>query len=100
VLHAGFYYTSDSLKAKFTKEGNAKLKKFCKKRGLKINECAKVVVATNKEELEGLEELKRRGDKNRVHLEWMDFDELKPQFPLVKTYKKALFSPSTTTIAL
>ena len=23
VLHAGFYYTADSLKAKFTKDGNA-----------------------------------------------------------------------------
>lgn len=58
VLHAGFYYTADSLKAKFTKEGNASLKQFCKGRGLKVNECQKVVVAQNKNELEGLEELK------------------------------------------
>ena len=28
VLHAGFYYTSDSLKAKFTVDGNKKMKAF------------------------------------------------------------------------
>ena len=26
VLHAGFYYTADSLKARFTRDGNAALK--------------------------------------------------------------------------
>jgi len=46
VLHAGFYYTANSLKAKFTRDGNKALREFIKKRGLKINECAKVVVAT------------------------------------------------------
>ena len=29
VLHAGFYYTADSLKAKFTKTGNHQLTEFC-----------------------------------------------------------------------
>ncbi len=55
VLHAGFYYTANSLKAKFTKEGNIALKNFCKQRNLKINECKKVVVAIDEEELLGLE---------------------------------------------
>jgi Predicted dehydrogenase len=35
VLHAGFYYTSDSLKAKFTRQGNQELKEFCEEKGLK-----------------------------------------------------------------
>lgn len=60
VLHAGFYYTANSLKAKFTKEGNAALKEFCNQRNLKINPCQKVVVALNDKEVEGLEELKKR----------------------------------------
>ncbi len=98
VLHAGFYYSADSLKAKFTKEGNARLHEFCQKRGLKINECAKVVVAQNSEELEGLEELKRRGDVNGVSLEWITQEELDNKFPLIKTFKKALYSPTTATI--
>jgi L-2-hydroxyglutarate oxidase LhgO len=98
VLHAGFYYTADSLKAKFTKEGNARLKAFCKERGLMINECAKVVVAQNAQEVAGLEELKRRGDANGVEMSWMSEEALHVRFPLIKTHQKALFSPTTATV--
>jgi len=98
VLHAGFYYSADSLKAKFTKDGNKELHEFCEKRGLHVNKCAKVVVATNEEELKGLEELKKRGEVNGVELSWMNEDELKEKYPNIKTYKKALFSPTTSTV--
>lgn len=98
VLHAGFYYTANSLKAKFTKEGNAALKEFCKERNLKVNACQKVVVAQNEKELEGLEELKRRGDANGVELLWLEESKLKELYPNVKTHKKALLCPSTATV--
>jgi len=98
VLHAGFYYSANSLKAKFTKDGNAALKEFCKTRGLHVNECAKVVVAQNEEENEGLEELKRRGDVNGVELHWMNEEQLKEKYPTIKTHKRALFCPSTATV--
>jgi len=98
VLHAGFYYSADSLKAKFTKEGNSALKDFCKARNLKVNECKKVVVTQNESELEGLEELKRRGDINGVELIWLDEKELDTLYPNVKTHKKALLCPSTATV--
>ncbi|UTJ07498.1 L-2-hydroxyglutarate oxidase [Arcobacter roscoffensis] len=98
VLHAGFYYTANSLKAKFTKEGNAALKEFVKSRGLQLNECQKVVVATNDKEVEGLEELKRRGDINGVELIWLDEKQLSELYPNIKTYKKALLCPSTATV--
>ena len=38
VLHAGFYYTSDSLKAQFTRQGNQQLTEYCKTKKLKINQ--------------------------------------------------------------
>lgn len=98
VLHAGFYYTANSLKAKFTKEGNFALKEFCKERGLKVNACKKIVVAQNEKELEGLEELKRRGDVNKVELQWLDEKQLDLLYPNVKTHKKALLCPSTATV--
>ena len=98
VLHAGFYYTANSLKAKFTKEGNIALKKFCKERNLKINQCKKVVVAQNEKEIEGLEELKRRGNTNGVELHWLDEAKLEKLYPNVKTHKKALLCPSTATV--
>lgn len=98
VLHAGFYYTANFLKAKFTKEGNAALKEFCNQRNLKINPCQKVVVALNDKEVEGLEELKRRGDANGVELHWLDEKGLEDLYPNIKTHKKALLCPSTATV--
>jgi L-2-hydroxyglutarate oxidase LhgO len=98
VLHAGFYYTANSLKAKFTKEGNAAMKVFVKERGLHINECKKVVVAQNDDEVKGLEELKRRGDANGVELIWLNESELEEVYPNIKTYQKALLCPSTATV--
>ena len=35
VLHAGFYYTADSLKARFTRDGNRRLTRYCLDRGLR-----------------------------------------------------------------
>ena len=51
VLHAGFYYTADSLKAKFTKTGNQQLTEFCKSNNIALNNCGKLVVAENPEDL-------------------------------------------------
>jgi len=98
VLHAGFYYTSNSLKAKFTKEGNALLTQYCKDKNLKINNCGKIIVAKNEEELKGLKELKKRANINNVSLEYISKDELLAKYPKVKTYKKALYSPTTSSV--
>lgn len=98
VLHAGFYYSADSLKARFTRDGNRQMHDFCEEKGLEINRCGKVIVAQNESELAGLEELKRRGDANGVELEWMSEDELAQRFPEAKTTKKALYSPNTSSV--
>jgi L-2-hydroxyglutarate oxidase len=98
VLHAGFYYTPDSLKAKFTRQGNQELKEFCEEKGLKVNKCGKIVVAKNENELEILFELKKRGDINGVELYLITEKELKDSEPNAKTYKYALFSPNTVTV--
>ena len=47
ILHAGFYYTADSLKARFTKEGNQRLTEYCKVKNLTLKKCGKLVVAQN-----------------------------------------------------
>ncbi|WP_456391454.1 L-2-hydroxyglutarate oxidase [Nitratifractor sp.] len=98
VLHAGFYYTADSLKARFTREGNEAMKRFCHERGLEINPAGKVVVATNEEEDRTLETLMERGRANGVALEWMSREELMVRFPGVDTWKRALWSPETATV--
>lgn len=98
VLHAGFYYTADSLKARFTREGNARWKQFVEARGLKINRCGKLVVAKNEQEVEGLKELKRRGDLNGVETYLISLEEAKKIEPRVKTTELALWSPNTATV--
>lgn len=98
VLHAGFYYTADSLKARFTRDGNRMLKEYVKQRGLAINECHKVVVASDESEIEGVRELQRRGERNGVEVRIIDEQELAEVDPNARTTGIALYSPSTATV--
>jgi (S)-2-hydroxyglutarate dehydrogenase len=50
VIHAGFYYSPDSLKAKFCRDGNFELRKLAKKYGIPVKDVGKVVVARNEDE--------------------------------------------------
>ena len=95
VLHAGFYYSPDSLKAKLTRDGNQLLKEFCIERDLPIRECGKVVVTTNERQLGALDELYRRGMANGVALELIDEHELASLEPMARTHQFALWSPNT-----
>lgn len=98
VLHAGFYYTADSLKAKFTREGNKQMREYCYANNLRINENKKVVVAKNSDELPALFELEKRGETNGVDVRIIDEKELFSIDTNVKTYKYALYSPTTATV--
>jgi len=98
VLHAGFYYTPDSKKAKLTVEGNRLLTEYCLTNNLAINRCGKVVVTKDEEELNTLYELKRRGSLNGVPLEIIDENQLDDFEPNAKTFCKALYSPTTSTV--
>jgi L-2-hydroxyglutarate oxidase LhgO len=98
VLHAGFYYSADSLKAKFTRDGNFAMKDFCRQKGLKLNECQKVVVAKDESELEPLYELDRRGKRNGVDVNIITEAEMKDIDPNARTFKFALYSPNTATV--
>lgn len=98
VLHAGFYYLPDSLKAKFTKEGNKILSKYCEEKGISIKKCGKVVVTKSEKELETLFELKRRGEINGVELYIVDNKELLEIEPNAKTVNYALWSPNTSVV--
>jgi L-2-hydroxyglutarate oxidase LhgO len=98
VLHAGFYYSKDSLKARFTRDGNRQMREYCYANNLRINECKKVVVATDESELPALYELNKRGKTNGVDVTLIDEKQLADIDPNVKTFKHALFSPNTATV--
>lgn len=97
VIHAGFYYTSDSLKAKFTREGNVELTEYCQRKKLTINQCGKLVVAKDEEEDGRLDMLLNRGKENRVPLEMISEKEAKSIEPRVRTFDRAIWSPTTST---
>ena len=95
VLHAGFYYSPDSLKAKFCRLGNLELRKFCKENNLRIIETGKVVVCQDKQDVLRLEELYRRGVENGVDIELHSFQELSRIEPAAQTIDKFIWSPTT-----
>ncbi len=98
VLHAGFYYSPDSLKAKFTWRGNRLLTDYCERKHIPLNKCGKLVVAKGRQDHPGLDELFRRGRANGIPLEEISEREAKAIEPRVKTCERALFSPATSTV--
>ncbi len=98
VLHTGFYYTADTLKAKFTRDGNKEMTEYCINNNLRINKCGKVVVAQDEDELKTLFDLYDRGICNNVNVKLIDENELAMLDANVKTFKNALYSPDTSTV--
>lgn len=96
VIHAGFYYSADSLKARLTREGNLRLREFCKEQGLPLRECGKLVVATDEAGLAQMDVLLERARANGVDLQEVDEHQAREIEPRVKVFGgRALWSPTT-----
>jgi len=95
VLHAGIYYTPDTLKAKYCVNGNRLIKEFCREKGLTLHETGKVIIASNPSEVEALYELKRRADSCGAHTFLINGSGLRELEPHVRGCSEALFSPDT-----
>ena len=70
VLHAEFYYFSNSVKAGFCRDGNRAIRQLAKKYGVgvPVREVGKVVVARNSHESQRLDTIFERGIMNGVKL--------------------------------
>jgi L-2-hydroxyglutarate oxidase LhgO len=95
VLHAGFYYSPDSLKARFCKDGNASLRQLAAKYGVPVLNTGKVVVTQNYDEVTKLKALFQRGLENGVDIELFDSVRLRNYESLATTVEKFLWSPTT-----
>lgn len=98
VLHAGFYYSANSLKAKLTVDGNKLMKEFCKENNISVKATQKIVVAKDKKELEGIYELQKRAESNGVETKIISEDEVFKIDANITTYQNALFSPNTASV--
>jgi L-2-hydroxyglutarate oxidase LhgO len=98
VLHAGFYYSPDSLKARFTRDGNARLTEYCIERGIAIRRCGKLVVARSESDLAPLDALYRRGIANGVRLEMVSAEDARGIEPRAKVHQRAIWSPTTSSV--
>jgi (S)-2-hydroxyglutarate dehydrogenase len=96
VLHAGFYYAPDTLKAALTRQGNQLLRDFCDANGVNVRRCGKVVVASSPDQLPALYQLHERGVANGVEVELIDESQLAELEPLARTVGQALWSPTTS----
>jgi len=95
VIHAGIYYTRNSLKAKLCVEGKWLLYDYCKRHGVPYRICGKLIVATSEEEIAVIEGIRqtaiRNGVNDLVMLGKEQIAELEPNIFAVK----AIYSPST-----
>jgi len=98
VLHAGMYYTPDTLKAKYCVDGNRMMKEFCRKKKLTLHETGKVILATGPLEIKALYELKRRADLCGARADIIDNRKLHEFEPYAADSDEALHSPDTAVI--
>ncbi len=95
VIHAGFNSRPGTLMAKYCVEGCLGFDKVAKELDIPFKRTGKLVVGFTKDDLEGLEELKEKGEKNGVPgLKIISEKEIREKQPYVKG-KTALFSPMT-----
>jgi len=95
VIHAGFYYSPESLKATFCADGNKELKTLCRKYGIPMKETGKVVVTKSASELPQIEKLFQRGLANNIDIELKHSKELARIEPAASTVGEFLWSPTT-----
>jgi L-2-hydroxyglutarate oxidase LhgO len=95
VIHAGFYYPTNSLKAQLCLEGAARLYASCKTHNVPVDRCGKLVVAGDDGESRQLERLQRLGTSNGVQgLEIVDAEFVRARESSVQA-ACALWSPSS-----
>ena len=95
VIHAGIYYPHGFLKASFCTEGNRLLYNLCRERNIPHKRTGKLIVATNDEECEHLENIKKHAEGNGVSdLTMLGKKQVLTLEPEVSA-RAAIYSPST-----
>jgi L-2-hydroxyglutarate oxidase LhgO len=95
VIHAGFYYPQNSLKAQLCVEGNPKLHTWCREQSIPHRKCGKILVANTPDEEKKIHALFMQGQSNGVDgLRLLSRAEVSMLEPDVVA-KMGLYSPAT-----
>jgi L-2-hydroxyglutarate oxidase len=85
VIHSGLYYKPGSLKAKNCVRGREMMYEFCVQNNINFEQCGKVVVAVEANEISILNELYEKGLANGLHqLKLLSKDEMREYEPFVE----------------
>lgn len=98
VVHAGIYYATDSLKARFCAIGAKRMVEYCEQKQLPILKCGKVIVASKPENVRTLQTLLTRAQANGVEAKKISLKELAEIEPEAKSHSYAIWSPNTAVI--
>ncbi len=95
VIHAGIYYPAGSLKARLCVEGRRRLYDWCAAHGVAARKTAKLIVAAEPAELEGLDALAAKAAANGVEgMRRLSGAEARAMEPALRA-EGALLSPET-----
>lgn len=95
VVHAGMYYSPESVKGQLVRRGVALLREFCQEHGIAIDDCGKIILARDSAELNGLARLHDRASALGVPgLEMLGPDGIRAREPEV-TGAAGLLSPTS-----
>jgi len=94
VIHAGMYYPTNSLKAKFCVLGNKYLYNYINEKKISHIKVGKLIVATSKQESAKLQNIYNQGIDNGVDLTMLSQDESKDIEPSIDCIN-AIYSPNT-----
>ena len=98
VVHAGFLYPPDSLRAKFCRPGAEMLLSYCRERQIKVSAWGKLVLALDDREAEMLPPLVENGLSCGVDgLEILTGADVRGREPGINC-RAALYSPSTAVV--
>ncbi|MDP3561775.1 MAG: L-2-hydroxyglutarate oxidase [Legionellaceae bacterium] len=99
ILHAGIYYKSDSMKAKFCLNGARAMAAYCDEHQLPINRIGKLIVPAKKEDVAVLNQLYDQALQNGAQVKLIKGDELRKMEPHAQVIgDTALFSPETAVV--
>ena len=81
VIHAGLYYSPKSIKAKVCCDGRHKLYEYAATKDIPFKKTGKLIVATEKNQLDQLDSLYENGKANGVPLKMLSKETFKKHHP-------------------